>query len=226
MLPAAMDVPDSLRQRLTDYHLGAPVYSSEGAHIGSLRRVVVDGEGWDPHQIVVKESVRFNGHYLAVAAGLMTDELVVPVSAVGRISHDRVDLTLTSREVRRLPPYLTHRWAPLSATDAAIGDLGILVGAPRPPGEVEEAAKAPGDIEIRLDESVMLGHEGHILGRVRDVLVDEGEMVGVVVHPEDGPEQDVVVQVRFLERGDDGALFVRMTAEDREQLPPFRPEAG
>jgi hypothetical protein len=35
---------------------------------------------------------------------------------------------------------------------------------------------------------------------------------------------DVVVQVRFLERSEDGDLFVRLTPEDLEHLPPFEPE--
>ncbi|MDB5113669.1 MAG: hypothetical protein JWL78_739 [Chloroflexi bacterium] len=219
-----MALPDNLRRRLADFHLGAPVYSSDGRHVGSLHRVVVDQETWDPHQVVVKESVRFNGHLLALAAGLMTDELIVPMSAVAHISSERVELSLTSREVRRLPPYLSYQLAPVRATETAEEAVGILLGAPRLRAEVEEAGKVPGDIEIRADENVMLGHDGERLGQVRDVLFDEGELVGVVIHPERVLEHDVLIQVRFLERSDDAALFVRMTPEDIQHLPPFHPE--
>lgn len=219
-----MALPDNLRRRLADFHLGAPVYSSDGRHVGSLHRVVVDQETWDPHQVVVKESVRFNGHLLALAAGLMTDELIVPMSAVAHISGERVELSLTSREVRRLPPYLSYQLAPVRATETAEEAVGILLGAPRLRAEVEEAGKVPGDIEIRADENVMLGHDGERLGQVRDVLFDEGELVGVVIHPERVLEHDVLIQVRFLERSDDAALFVRMTPEDIQHLPPFHPE--
>ena len=219
-----MALPDSLRRRLADFHLGAPVYSSDGRHVGSLHRVVVDQETWDPHQVVVKESVRFNGHLLALAAGLMTDELIIPLSAIARTSSERVELSLTSREVRRLPPYLSYHLAPVRATETAEEAVGILLGAPRLRAEVEEAGKVPGEIEIRADENVMLGHDGEKLGQVRDVLFDEDELVGVVVQPDRLLEHDVLIQVRFLERSDDAALFVRMTPEDIQHLPPFHPD--
>ncbi len=221
-----MAVPEHLLQRLADFRLGAPVFSSDDRHVGSLHRVVVDQESWEPHEVVVKESVRFNGHYLALWAGLMTDELVVPISAIARISRDRVDLSLASRELRRLPPYLSYSLAPLTRTEGAEETVSVLLGSARVAPEVEEARKAAGDIEIRADENVMLGHEGHRFGQVRDVLVDEGELVGVVIHPVEHLEHDVVVQIRFLERSDDGALFVHMTPDDLELLPRFDPDEG
>jgi len=135
-----------------------------------------------------------------------------------------VELSLTSREVRRLPPYLSYHLAPVRATETAEEAVGILLGAPRLRAEVEEAGKVPGEIEIRADENVMLGHDGERLGQVRDVLFDEGELVGVVIHPERVLEHDVLIQVRFLERSDDAALFVRMTPEDIQHLPPFHPD--
>src|SRR5260370_30173688 len=109
-----MGLPVHLRQRLADFHLGAPVFSADGTHVGSLQRVVVDRESWDPHQVVVKESVRFNGHLLALAAGLMTDELIVPLPAIRQVSRERAELSLTSREGRRLPPSLSHHLTPQS----------------------------------------------------------------------------------------------------------------
>jgi sporulation protein YlmC with PRC-barrel domain len=219
-----MTIPDDLRRRVADFRLGAPVHTSDGRHIGSLHRLVVDRVSWEPRQLVVKETARFNGHLLALAAGLITEELVVPLTAIARISRDRVDLAITSAEARRLPPYLSYSWAPLTRTGAAEEDLGILLGAPPPPREVETAAKAAGDIEIRPDENVMLGHDGRLLGHVRDVLFDDGELAGIVVHGRRPLEGDVVIQLRFLERSDDGALFVRMTEEDLEQLQPYVPE--
>jgi sporulation protein YlmC with PRC-barrel domain len=216
-----MAIPEELRSRVADFHLGAPVHTSDGRHIGSLHRVVVDRESWEPHQVVVKETAVFNGHLLALAAGLITEELVVPVSAIASISRERVDLSLTAAEARRLPPYLSYSWAPLTKTEAVEEDLGILLGAPQPPREVETAHKAAGDIEIRPGEHVKLGHEGPVFGEVRDLLVDGGELAGIVVRRHGA---DVLVQVRFLERSEDGDLFVHLTAGDLEHLPPFRPE--
>jgi hypothetical protein len=182
--------------------------------------VVVDRESWEPHQVIVKETARFNGHLLAVAAGLMTEELVVPVSAVARVSRDRIDLSSTAAQARKLPPYLTYGWAPLTRTQAAEDDLAILLGAAELPRDVETAHKATGDIEIRPGEHVKLGLEGPVFGEVSDLLVDDGELAGIVVRRKGG---DVVVQVRFLQRSEDGDLFVHLTPEDLEHLPLFEP---
>jgi sporulation protein YlmC with PRC-barrel domain len=210
------------RQRLADFHLGASVFSSEGRHVGSLQRMIVDQDTWDPHHLVVKESVRFCGHLLTSAAGVMTDELIVPLHAVDQVTRERVDLSLTSKDVRRLHPYLTYQLAPVTASDSVMEILSTTFGAMRIPKEVEEAHKSQGDIEIRSGENVMLGHEGNKLGRVRDVLFDEGELVGIVVHPEGLLKHNVVIQTRFLERSDDGALFVLLQPEDLKHLQGFQ----
>src|SRR6202521_1340680 len=46
-------------------------------------------------------------------------------------------------------------------------------------------------------------------------------LVGVVIHPDGWWEHDVVLQVRFLERSDDLALFAHLTDRDVERLQPF-----
>jgi sporulation protein YlmC with PRC-barrel domain len=217
-----MASPDPAHPELADFHLGAPVYSSDGRHVGSLHRLVVDRESWVPHEIIVKENARFSGHLLAEAAGLITDDLIVPLDKITHVAHERVDLSLTSSEVRRLPPYLSYHYAPIEGRQLAIDMVSAGFGGGTPyPQTAEEADKPTGDIEIRQGENVMLGHTGHKLGEVRDVIFDEGDLVGVVIRPEGFFQKDVVVQVRFLERSDDAALFVRMSPEDLEQLKSF-----
>jgi hypothetical protein len=53
------------------------------------------------------------------------------------------------------------------------------------------------------------------------VLFDEGELVGIVVRPVGFFKHNVIVQVRFLDRSDDMALFVRMTSDDVAKLAAF-----
>jgi hypothetical protein len=45
--------------------------------------------------------------------------------------------------------------------------------------------------------------------------------VGIVVRPNGLFKHDLIVQVRFLDRGDDLVLFVRMTPEDVSKLVEF-----
>ena len=64
------------------------------------------------------------------------------------------------------------------------------------------------------------------LGTMQDVLFDEGELVGIVVAPRDLYKHDLLVQVRFLDRGDDLVLFVPMTAEDVTRLAEYAQRPG
>jgi sporulation protein YlmC with PRC-barrel domain len=217
-----MPKPDDAAARIAGYHLGAEVHSADGRHIGSLHRVIVNRETWEPVEVVVQETRRFSGHTLAPGTALLTDDIIVPLSAVARADRARIDLSLSSAEVRRLPPYLSYGYAPLTTGEELVDELSVLTW-PSVRPLVETAAKAVDEIEIRADESVMLGHTGRLLGRVRDVILDEGELAGIVLRPSGFFKHDVVLQARFLERSDDAVLFAKLTDEDLEHLEPFEP---
>jgi hypothetical protein len=67
----------------------------------------------------------------------------------------------------------------------------------------------------------MLGHSGRKLGHVREALIDKGEFIGIVMHPEGLFKHDLIVPVRFLKRSDDLALFVDANDEDLRNLKPI-----
>jgi sporulation protein YlmC with PRC-barrel domain len=219
--------PDSPGHHLDDFRLGASVRTADGHHAGTLQRIVVDGESWDPHALIVRETEWFSGRVLAPGAGMMVAEVIVPLGAVAEVDAHEIRLNLDKRATRRLPPYLSYQYQPLQEGDGlryAAALVGGQLGAgPMFPRLDETADKAEGDIEIRHAENVMIGHGGDKLGTVRDVLFDEGELVGIVVRPTGLFTHDVVVQVRFLDRSDDMALFVRMTPEDVAKLAGFVP---
>ena len=200
-------------------NFGADVYSSDGRRIGSLERVIVEDEGFDPHAVVVKEDSRFAGTFLAPGSMYFHDELIVPVASVRSAGEDRVDLDLTAAEARRLRPYLSYRYRPVDA--AAVGRVFAALALPggvSAPNVDEIAAKGADEIEVAAGENVMLGRTGRRLGHVKEVLVDDGEFVGIVMHPEGFFKHDVVVPVRFLARSDDLALFVDASEADLEHL--------
>ena len=217
--------PDSTGRRLADFHLGASVHTSDGHHAGTLQRVVVDGETWDPHALIVRETEWFSGRVLAPGAGMMVAEVIVALDAVDSVTPGDVRLKLDKRATRNLPPYLSYQYKPLQAGDTW-RYTAAMIGGPLGVGSLlpmlsETADKAPGDIEIRHGENVMIGHDGDKLGTVQDVLFDEGELVGIVVRPVGFFKHDVLVQVRFLDRSDDMALFLRITREDVAKLAEF-----
>jgi sporulation protein YlmC with PRC-barrel domain len=203
-----------------DFHPGARVETKDGKHVGSLHRLVIDRESWDLREIIVKETERFSGHLLAPGSGLLIDDVIVPLEALVSVTHDKILLSVTAAEVRVMPPYLTYGYAA-----AQPGDTLRVIAAQAGFGGYwpysETANKTEDELEINEGESVMLGKTGKRLGRVRDVLYDGRELVGVVIHPDGWWEHDVVLQVRFLERSEDLALFARLTDGDVERLRPF-----
>ena len=205
-----------------DFHLGAAVYASDGTHVGELEGTLVDTTGLELKALVVKEDGRFSGHFLRPGSMLLTDELVVPVDAVGSVSHDRVDLKLTAGRLRKLPPYLTHRFATPTPGEEIEQALDVLTATMAAPQVEESADKPASELEIDAGENVMLGHTGKKLGHVKDLLFDGDELVGVVILPEGFLREEVVLPRRFIGRSDDLALFAQLEPDDLEHLKPFQ----
>ena len=206
---------------LSDFHLGADVVASDGRKVGTLVRVVVEEDGFDPRALVVKEEESFAGRLQAAESIFITDEVVIPIAAVESVEHDLVRLSMSVSDVRRQPPYLSHHFKAQTVSNAALEEADILTGGIGIPQVEETAAKAKGQIEIDRGENVMLGKTGRRLGRVHDVLYDQGELIGVVIQPDGFFKRDVVLPVRFIDRADDLALFARLDESDIEQLKPF-----
>lgn len=208
--------------KATDLHLGAPVYASDGTHVGELEGTLVDKDSLELKALVVKEDGRFSGHFLRPGSVLLTDELVVPLAAVRGVSHDRVDLNLTASQVRKLPPYLAYRFATPTPTEEIGEALDVLTSTVAAPPIEETADKPASELEIDAGENVMLGHTGKKLGHVKDVLFDGDELVGVVMLPEGLLREEVVLPRRFIGRSDDLALFAQLEPDDLEHLKPFK----
>lgn len=207
-----------------DFHFGADVYAADGRHLGALRFVLVDRESFAVHAIVVREAADFSGHHL-VDAALLEDDVQVPIGAVASVDPDRITLSIASTQVRRSAPYLTYRYAPVADRDTVRSLVAELGQAPSVRGLVEEARKRLDELEIRAGENVMLGHSGRRLGVVRDVVLDRGELTGIVIHPQGLFKEDVYLQVRFLGRSDDMSLFAQLSETDIAHLQPFRRRA-
>jgi sporulation protein YlmC with PRC-barrel domain len=208
-----------------DFHLGAEVRSSDGRVVGELKRVLVEDQAYALKAIVVKEGGRFSGLLLSPGSLLLADEVIVPIEAVAKVSHDAVELKLSSADLRRLPPYLSFRTEPETPTEEFSEQVAVLGSSPAIPASYHEVAnKPPGELEIEGGENVMLGQTGKRLGTVRDVLFDDGELVGVVVRPDGWFKHDVILPRRFLDRSDDAALFAHVGEDEIKRLELFEPD--
>jgi hypothetical protein len=210
-----------------DFHLGASVRSSDGREIGHLVHLLV-GPDYALRALVVKENAAFSGHLFAPGSWLVNDEFIVPPEAARMVSRERIELSLTAAQARRLPPYLSYREKEESSTellaDSAEDTAGVLGSGPEVPNWLEQVANKP-DTELEIDggENVMLGHTGKKLGTVKDVLFDGAQLAGVVLLPEGWFRSEVILPRRFLDRSDDAALFANIEEADVERLTPFRP---
>jgi len=207
------------------FHLGAEVRSSDGKEVGRLAHVLV-GPDYGLRALVIKESGSFSGHRFSPGSMLINDEFIVPKEAVKSLSHDRVDLTLSAADVRRLPPYLAYKEKlEESVTEGLEDTAGVLGSGPEVPNWLEQIANKPADeLEIDGGENVMLGHTGKKLGTVQDVLFDDDQLVGIVLKPAGWFKSEVILPRRFLDRSDDLALFANIDERDIENLKPFQAE--
>jgi len=206
-----------------DFRLGAEVHSSDGKEIGTLAHLLV-GADYSLKALVIKESAAFSGHRFTPGSWLINDELIVPKDAATKVTHKRIDLSLSAADVRKLPPYLSYGERDESATESLVDAVGPLTASPEAPSWIEQLANKPADeLEIDGGENVMLGHTGKRLGTVKDVVFDDDQLVGVVLQPEGFFREPVLLPRRFLDRSDDAALFATIEEGDLERLKPFRP---
>ncbi len=206
---------------LSDIRLGSDVVSSDEVSVGTIVSLLVDADGFTPRALVVKHEESLAGRVLAAEKFFTTDEVVIPITAVASTTDGVVHLSMAAQDVRRQPLYLTYGRPEPTREEAILEEGQLITGGLGLPKVEEVANKADGQVEIDRGENVMLGTTGRRLGRVEDVLLDHGELVGVVIRPEGFFKRDVVLPIRFVNRADDMALFADLTESDIEQLKPF-----
>lgn len=206
---------------LSDLRLGANVFSSDGVDVGTIVSLIVDADGFTPKALVVKHEESRAGRVLAAEKFFTTDEVVIPITAVESATHDAVKLSMAAEDVRRQPLYLSYRRPEPTWVEAGVEEGQLVTGGLGLPKVEEVANKSDGQIEIDRGENVMLGTTGHRLGRVEDVLLDQGKLIGVVIRPEGFFKRDVILPIQFINRADDMALFADLTEADIAQLKPF-----
>ena len=206
---------------LSDIRLGSEVVSSDAINVGTIVSLLVDADGFTPRALVVKHEESLVGRVVAAEKFFTTDEVVIPITAVESATHGLVHLSMAAQDVRRQPLYLSYRRPPPTTQEAVVEEGQLITGGLGLPKVEEVANKSEGQVEIARGENVMLGTTGHRLGRVEDVLLDHGELIGVVIRPEGMFKRDVVLPIRFINRADDMALFADLTESDIDELKPF-----
>ena len=206
---------------LSDFRLGSKVVTSSGTKAGILASVLVEKDGFEPKALVVEVSLE---GVLSDEKLFVHNELVIPIATVRSATHDRVELSMSADELGQQPPYLAYRLQAPTARASMLEEAQLLGGGLGMPEAQEVANKPPDQLEVDRDEKVMLGTTGNTLGRIHDLLYDQGKLIGVVIRPEGFFKRDVVLPMKFISRADDLALFADLTEADVERLKPFDAE--
>ena len=180
-----------------EINIKTPVCAMDGANLGDVTRVFVDVE-------------RNRLTYLAVDKGIF-EERLVDADLVADSSADRVTLSITEAEAKRLPRYVhrevvqtrgtielpTHsgatvrlagtngRWHEVDTAGAEFPDaIGSSLFMQAPIGQIitqEITSISEGEVAIS-ERTDVVGSDGRKLGRVDEVLFDdENRIVGFVV---------------------------------------------
>jgi len=88
---------------LEDLHIGTPVTTNDGAHAGTLSRVVMDGPSGKVVSVVIDPGLVESGNLLAPGGWEKPRERVVPISLAATASRDGVQLACTSAEFHAMP---------------------------------------------------------------------------------------------------------------------------
>jgi len=211
---------------LSDIRLGAGVVSSDEVNVGTIVSLLVDADGFTPRALIVKHEESLARRVLAAEKYFTTDEVVIPITAVASATDRVVHLSMAAQDVRGQPLYLSYRRPAPTAEESLVEEGQLITGGLGLPKVEEVANKSDGQVEIDSGENVMLGTTGRRLGRVEDVLLDHGQLIGVVIRPEGFFKRDVVLPVRFINRADDMALFADLSESDIDQLKPFVDDEG
>jgi uncharacterized protein YrrD len=162
---------------------GAFVYTTDGKHVGSIKRVVIDPRSKEVTHLVVEKGLFF------------TEDKVVPISLIGPATADRVTLREDAGDLEKLPDFEESYFVSTEVsagqpeevpeqTAVGIGSIywyppadssltpGIYGTSPHP-GYVKETSQNIPDGSVALKEgSRVISSDGEHVGDVERVFTD------------------------------------------------------
>ncbi|HEX9414229.1 MAG TPA: PRC-barrel domain-containing protein [Ktedonobacterales bacterium] len=220
---------------LEDLHIGVPVSGANGAHLGTLSRVIVDAKSEQVVGIVVDPGLVASGNLLAPGGWERPRERVVPIALLA--SADKHGIHMTCDEATFGQLALFEREQATTVASEGVGgrfELGQLVsyaasefglgGAPyAPPMEITHAEPVTaGAIAEHTPVWRLVPHE-HI-GDVERVLVDAQtqRVSGLVLH-RGFLRHRVLLPVSAIASIEDGVVHARLSDAELENLPLYEP---
>lgn len=103
---------------LEDLHIGAPVRSSDGGHLGSLTRIVVEPSSQQATHLIVDPGLVESGNLLRPGGWETPRERVVPVNLVEATTRDEVRLSVDEAGFQQLQLFERKQYTDMDGTAA------------------------------------------------------------------------------------------------------------
>ena len=212
-----------------DLTTGAEVYSSDGHKLGSLHRVVLRRSDFAVSHLVVDIGFLRSGHKLWEGGFGLDYDRVVPVSAVGTVMPDRVELLLSAAEFKDMPEYTAESFEPpqdLTPDEFDLPDVAnrlqhvaAMIGSTSNVWVVERLNKPAGSADIKEGMDVWRQEPHEKLGDIKRLLLDEeGRLRAFVISRGFIFKQEVVLPARYVSELLDEVVRVDISDEDLSQL--------
>lgn len=226
---------------LRDFHIGSPVTSADGHHLGALARVIVDGPTDTVLGIVVDPGLVASGNLLAPGGWSRPRERVATLDQVARAERDGVTLACDKAAFEALPLFEHDQSTAVDTAGQALdaGDAtferGELINygaatfglgaAPYLPPTERTLAEPPTAGAIDKGAAVWRVEPHQRIGTVEELLLDDaGERLRALVVRRGPLEPPVVVPAAAIAAVEDGVVRARLTDDELRDLERYRPQ--
>lgn len=227
---------------LEDLDIGAPVTTATGAHLGTLSRVIVDGQSDRVLGFVVDPGLAASGNLLAPGGWSRPRERVVPTDFVASATHDNITLTCDEDAFHQLALFEREQYVdvdPAGSPDGPqewhrrfhLGDLINYVasefglgGAPYlPPAQITHA-EPPTAGALEEGTPVWRREPRERIGEVKRVLIDTAtQRVGGLVLNRGFLPHLVLLPTSAIASLEDDLVEVNLTDAELDALPIYEP---
>ena len=231
------------------FKAGAGVYTSDGKHVGSIDRVVMDPNTKEVSHLVIREGILF------------TEDKVIPVSLIRSTTPDRVELSQPEREMGQYPMFEESQFVTdgvntdrlpdgtkvgqdSTASDVRPADMAMPLYWYPPVGmawwtagvypDLAETGQATRVTRNIPQESVPLREganvitaDGQHVGDVEQVLTNPGDARATHIVISQGLllKSRRVIPSYWISKIDEGELRLSVDAAFIDRLPEYQPQA-
>ncbi len=232
---------------LEDLHIGAAVKGSDGNHLGTLSRIVIERDHPRVTHLVIDPGLLESGNLLAPGGWEKPRERVVPVSLVAAVEDDTIQLSCDEATFAAEPLFEHKEFAPAEIAAPApgttpphwwsrfrVGELinyiasGFGFGAAPYVAPAEITYNEPTGTSAIAEGTPVWRVEPHEeIGSVQRVLADpETQHVTAIVIRREGPFGDRrILPVTAIADMQDDMLHTRLSDEELDALPPYEEDS-